>query len=118
MASLIKLKRGTRAQLDAAAALGQLVEGEPYLITDEGRIAVGTSPSGFNVAADSEDAGLAGLSAYEIAVNNGFIGTEAEWLASLKGEKGDVVVVAFTFDGGSPSSDYTNGPAFDCGGVI
>ena len=29
------------------------------------------------------------LSAYGIAVKNGFEGTEAEWLASLKGEKGD-----------------------------
>ena len=33
--------------------------------------------------------GQNGLSAYEIAVNNGFIGSEAEWLASLKGEKGE-----------------------------
>ena len=32
---------------------------------------------------------IPGLSAYEIAVKNGFRGTEAEWLASLKGEKGD-----------------------------
>lgn len=30
-----------------------------------------------------------GLSAYDIAVKNGFVGTEVEWLASLKGEKGD-----------------------------
>lgn len=30
-----------------------------------------------------------GDSAYEIAVKNGFIGTEQEWLASLKGEKGE-----------------------------
>lgn len=30
-----------------------------------------------------------GKSAYEIAVENGFVGTEAEWLASLKGDKGD-----------------------------
>lgn len=29
-----------------------------------------------------------GLSAYEIAVQNGFKGTETEWLASLKGEPG------------------------------
>lgn len=28
--------------------------------------------------------GNAGFSAYQIAVNNGFIGTEAEWLESLK----------------------------------
>jgi hypothetical protein len=30
------------------------------------------------------DDGAAGLSAYEIAVNNGFVGTEAEWVASLE----------------------------------
>ena len=27
-----------------------------------------------------------GLSAYQVAVNNGFIGTETEWLESLQGE--------------------------------
>ena len=31
-----------------------------------------------------------GLSAYEVAVKNGFIGTEQEWLASLKGEDGEL----------------------------
>ncbi len=30
-----------------------------------------------------------GLSAYDIAVKNGFVGSEVEWLASLKGDKGD-----------------------------
>lgn len=30
--------------------------------------------------------GLKGKSAYEIAVDNGFIGTETEWLKSLQGE--------------------------------
>lgn len=33
--------------------------------------------------------GIAGKSAYEIAVDHGFEGSEEEWLASLKGEKGD-----------------------------
>lgn len=33
--------------------------------------------------------GTRGYSAYEIAVQNGFVGTEEEWLASLKGDKGD-----------------------------
>lgn len=33
--------------------------------------------------------GTNGLSAYQVAVNNGFVGTEAQWLASLKGVKGD-----------------------------
>ena len=32
---------------------------------------------------------LHGKSAYEIAVINGFSGTEAEWLESLKGDKGE-----------------------------
>lgn len=32
---------------------------------------------------------IRGKSAYEIAVMHGFKGTEAEWLASLKGDKGD-----------------------------
>jgi hypothetical protein len=32
---------------------------------------------------------IPGYSAYEIAVKHGFKGTEAEWVASLKGEKGD-----------------------------
>lgn len=37
--------------------------------------------------------GTDGKSAFEVAVGNGFEGTELEWLASLKGDKGD----AFTF---------------------
>ena len=33
--------------------------------------------------------GATGRSAYEIAVANGFTGTEAEWIGSLKGKQGD-----------------------------
>ena len=33
--------------------------------------------------------GVDGKSAYEVAVSNGFVGNEAAWLASLKGDKGD-----------------------------
>lgn len=35
-----------------------------------------------------EKAGPAGLSAYEVAVKNGFVGTEQEWLDSLVGPEG------------------------------
>lgn len=38
---------------------------------------------------DTGEVGNDGLSAYEIAVKNGYIGTETEWLSSLKGDKGD-----------------------------
>ena len=34
--------------------------------------------------------GADGLSAYQLALENGFVGTEEEWLESLKGEKGDI----------------------------
>lgn len=34
------------------------------------------------------ESGQDGLSAYQIAVNNGFVGTEVEWLESLKGQNG------------------------------
>lgn len=37
-----------------------------------------------------------GKSAYEIAVENGFEGTEAEWLESLKGDKGDDYILTDT----------------------
>lgn len=33
--------------------------------------------------------GPEGKSAYQVAVDEGFVGTEQEWIASLKGEKGD-----------------------------
>ncbi|MCL1700855.1 peptidase G2 autoproteolytic cleavage domain-containing protein [Lysinibacillus sp. Bpr_S20] len=38
---------------------------------------------------DTGDSGEDGKSAYEVAVDNGFVGTSEEWLKSLKGEKGD-----------------------------
>lgn len=54
----IYIKRGTRAQLDAAAAAGQLAAGELYLITDEARLAVGLSASSYQaLAKESEFAG-------------------------------------------------------------
>ena len=38
---------------------------------------------------NGELGGSAGKSAYAIAVNHGFVGTETEWLESLKGSDGD-----------------------------
>ena len=41
MANILKIKRGTKAQIDTAGINNQLIQSEPYLITDEGRIAIG-----------------------------------------------------------------------------
>ena len=43
----VLIKRGTRSQLNAAASANQLNQGEPYLIIDENRLAVGLSSSTF-----------------------------------------------------------------------
>ncbi|MGB1224826.1 MAG: hypothetical protein ACPHCN_11875 [Mycobacterium sp.] len=45
--------------------------------------------------------GPAGASAYELAVADGFVGTEAEWLASLKG----ISYVAFPANSDSPGNE-------------
>ena len=37
-----------------------------------------------------------GYSAYEIAVQNGYIGTVEDWIISLKGEKGDTGPIGAT----------------------
>lgn len=55
MINTIQIKRGTRAQIEAAKAAGQLRDGEPYLITDEDRLAVGVSSSGYSSFARLEE---------------------------------------------------------------
>lgn len=56
---------------------------------------IGGTPKRLQEAIDNGElgggggSGTAGKSAYEIAVDNGFVGTETEWLESLKGEQGD-----------------------------
>lgn len=53
----LKIKRGTRAQITTAAGASQLAAGEPYLITDEARIAIGTSATSFMDFAKLSEAG-------------------------------------------------------------
>jgi hypothetical protein len=73
-----------------------------HLIIDGQRVSLDSIPEGkflkregnrlvgVDAGAGSQGpAGADGLSAYEIAVAGGYLGTQAEWLLSLKGEKGD-----------------------------
>lgn len=74
--------------------------------------------------ADGEDGapGAAGLSAYEVAVSEGFVGTEAEWLASLVGPEGPQGPPGSP--GGAPTWDDVTGkpttfpPGGGAGGVL
>ena len=81
----VQIKRGTRAQLDAAAGAGQLHAGEEYLITDEGRLAVGTSSTTYQAAAKQGEGGGGG------------------------GLTGGII------DGGSATTTYSGEPVFDFG---
>ena len=60
MAISLKVKRGTRSQIDSAAATASLIAGEPYLITDENRIAVGVSTSAFEPMAKQSEIPVSG----------------------------------------------------------
>ena len=54
-------------------------------------------------------AGEPGKSAYEIAVEHGFEGSEEEWLESLKGEKGDKGDKGDRGEQGLPGKDGADG---------
>lgn len=45
--ALVRFKRGTRAELDAAAAAKELIQGEPYYITDEDGYAIGSGQDSY-----------------------------------------------------------------------
>lgn len=60
MAISLTIKRGSRAEIDAAALANGLAAGEPYLITDENRIAIGLSPSAYEIFAKLSEIGGSG----------------------------------------------------------
>lgn len=55
MANLIKVKRGTLTQLNTAGTNNLLIEGEPYLITDEGRLAIGLTSATYAAFAKTSE---------------------------------------------------------------
>lgn len=82
----IQLRRGTSAQWTAEDPV--LLDGEMGLDRTTGRAKIGDGVTRWS-ALPYGSPGADGDSAYQVAVANGFVGTETEWLASLKGEKGD-----------------------------
>lgn len=58
---------------------------------------------------DTGSRGAAGKSAYEIAVQNGYDGTETDWLESLKGQKGDTGEPGATGAKGDPGEKGDQG---------
>lgn len=99
MVQTIQIKRGTRSQIEAAKVAGQLKDGEPYLITDENRVAVGTSPGGYSSFVKTTDVSN--------VPQGGTGGTQ--FTGYIKGVGQD----AFTATIGIPATDIS-GP-LDCG---
>ena len=66
---------------------------------------------GLEGGVDGED----GASAYEVAISNGFVGTEVEWLASLVGEQGPQGEKGDTGDTGPQGEQGQKGDTGDTG---
>ena len=64
---------------------------------------------------DTGSHGADGKSAYEIALQNGFTGTEADWLTSLKGQKGDTGAKGERGEKGEPGEKGERGEKGDPG---
>lgn len=62
------------------------------LITTEEISQVIAGPTEVSSLITSTDLGPQGISAYQVAVENGFTGTESEWIDSLMGNPRDLVV--------------------------
>lgn len=62
--------------------------------------------------------GVNGKSAYQIAVDNGFIGTEAEWLASLRGADGKDGIQPDWNQNDETASDYVKNRPFYMGSLV
>ena len=58
-----------------------------------------------------------GKSAYQVAVDNGFTGTETEWLASLKGETGVSIVTVLKDDDDYLTVVYSDGTSKNIGQI-
>lgn len=102
-----KLRRGTAAEWAAKNPI--LLAGEPGFEIDTQQYKIGDGAHTYSdlpyflstdgirpyvdqaiidALEDLEAEGIAGDSAYQVAVKNGFVGTELEWLASLHGDDG------------------------------
>ncbi len=91
--STFNVKNGTAGTINHIAKTGTVGTTDTYTAYAD---AAKTQPLGsFKVYN-----GVDGLSAYEVAANNGFVGTEAEWLTSLDGQDGidgkSITKVTFT----------------------
>jgi hypothetical protein len=78
-------KRGTRAQINAAASDNQLRNGEVYLITDEARLTVGTAPNAHSPVAKQSEVGGGGSDPWSWQKLTADVASSAVTLAPVTG---------------------------------
>lgn len=90
LAEVVNLRDNTRELADNAARyLQNGIENLKNQLISYNGIASAAAKVALDAAEDAKrTAGTAGKSAYQIAVEDGFVGTEKQWLESLRGEKG------------------------------
>jgi hypothetical protein len=102
--------KSSKGWADDSSASAAAAENYSVLAANNSRLSIGTvttGPEGTEASAtiagepgsqtlsvtiprgNTGEIGLNGISAYEVALGSGFVGTEAEWLASLAGEQGE-----------------------------
>lgn len=86
MASKILIRGGTAAAWTLANPV--LSNRELGVETDTGKMKVGNGTATWTARPYAIADGAAGKSAYQVAVDAGFVGTQAQWLASLEGPQG------------------------------
>ena len=105
--TLALAKKYTRESLEGAGALkGE--KGDPFTYDD-------FTPEQL-IALKGKD-GINGKSAYQLAIDDGFVGTEAEWIASLKGETGPVGPIGPQGKTGETGATGATGPQGERGEV-
>lgn len=105
--TLALAKKYTRESLEGAGALkGE--KGDPFTYDD-------FTPEQL-LALKGKD-GINGKSAYQLAIDNGFVGTEVEWIASLKGETGPVGPIGPQGNTGETGATGATGPQGERGEI-
>lgn len=104
-----ELREDTASHWTAANPI--LRAGEPGFEIDTNKLKIGDGNRRWNELSYLTGAGAEGDSAYEVAVNNGFVGTESQWLASLVGPQGPTGATGATGATGSTGPQGPQGTA-------
>jgi hypothetical protein len=132
MANKIQLRRDTAAAwYDENPKLSQ---GEPGVEIDTGKLKIGDGialwralpyVNSTDLPPDAQgylaNDGVGNLSWINLTTIQGVQGVQGvqgiQGVQGVQGARGEVTTVSYIFDGGTPSTNYSNGPAFNCGGV-